>query len=144
MRGKKKNYYMETKQHATRKQMGQQIKKEIRENLETPTERMNFYGCQGEGWGKGQLGSLGWTCTHCYIETLLNVIWQPGWKGSLGENRCMEELLPCSPETIKTLLISHIPTQNKKIKNEYLETNNNDNTTMQSLRMQQKQFLEGS
>ena len=37
MRGKKKNYYMETKQHATRKQMGQQIKKEIRENLETPT-----------------------------------------------------------------------------------------------------------
>ena len=21
----------------------------------------------GEGWGKGQVRSLGWTCTHCYI-----------------------------------------------------------------------------
>ena len=24
------------------------------------------YGSRGEGWGEG-LGSLGWTCTHCYI-----------------------------------------------------------------------------
>ena len=33
MRGK--NDYMETKQHAMRKQMGPQIEKGIRENLET-------------------------------------------------------------------------------------------------------------
>ena len=33
-----------------------------RTNLRLPAPR-------GEGWGKGQLGSLGWTCTHCYILT---------------------------------------------------------------------------
>ena len=27
------------------------------------------YGCQGEVWGKGQLGALGWICTHCCIKT---------------------------------------------------------------------------
>ena len=27
---------------------------------------------------------------------------------------CMDECLPCSPETITTLLISYIPIQNKK------------------------------
>ena len=26
-----------------------------------------IYGCRGEDEGKGQLGSLGWTCTHSYI-----------------------------------------------------------------------------
>ena len=49
--------------------------------------------------GKGQLGSLGSTCTHnaifkmdSYKDLLystwnsLNVMWQPGWEGSLGEN----------------------------------------------------------
>ena len=25
------------------------------------------YGCQGKDVGKGELGSLGWTCTRCYI-----------------------------------------------------------------------------
>ena len=53
----------------------------------------------GWGGGKGQLGSLGWSCTHCYVQndqptrtyclaqgTLLNVMWQPGWDRSLGEN----------------------------------------------------------
>ena len=50
------------------------------------------------GGGKGQLGSLGWTWTRCCIlngeptrsycraqGTLLHVMWQPGWEGSLGE-----------------------------------------------------------
>ena len=49
---------------------------------------------RGEG-----IGSLGRTCTHCYIlnglttrtcyiahGTLLSVMWQPGWERSLGEN----------------------------------------------------------
>ena len=56
---------------------------------------------------------------------------------------CTDELLPCSLETIKTLLISHIPTQNKKLKKEYLETNNNDNTTIQNLREAAKAVLRG-
>ena len=29
--------------------------------------REQAYGCQAEGWGKGELGNMGWTCTHCYI-----------------------------------------------------------------------------
>ena len=29
--------------------------------------REQTYGCQGKGWGKIQLGSLGSTCTYCYI-----------------------------------------------------------------------------
>ena len=55
-----------------------------------------------------ELGSLGLTCTNCWITssniekwitskvllyiaqgTLLNVLWQPGWEGSLGENGYM-------------------------------------------------------
>ena len=52
--------------------------------------------------GKGQLGSLGKSCTHCYIQNgqptstgciahgiLLNVMCQPGWEGGLGENGYM-------------------------------------------------------
>ena len=47
--------------------------------------------------------------------TLVNVMWQPGWEGSLGEmDTCMAESLHCSPETITTLLISYTPIQNKK------------------------------
>ena len=30
------------------------------------SQRMNFC-CRGKDEEKGQLGSLGWTCTHCYI-----------------------------------------------------------------------------
>ena len=43
--------------------------------------------------------------------TLLNVMWQPGWKGSLGENRtrlCMAESVCCPPEII-TSLIDYTP-----------------------------------
>ena len=41
--------------------------------------------------------------------TLLNVIWQPAWEWSLGENGCMYMAvhLHCSPETVPTLLIGY-------------------------------------
>ena len=40
--------------------------------------------------------------------TLLNVMWQPGWDGSLGKNgyMCTYESLCCLPETITTVFIS--------------------------------------
>ena len=56
---------------------------------------------KGKGWGKGQLESLESTCTHVIFKmdkqqayciaqgTLFNIMWQPGWKGSLGENGYM-------------------------------------------------------
>ena len=49
--------------------------------------------------------------------TLLNVVWQGGWKGSSRENWYMYlygESLCCPPETIKLLLIGYTPIQNKK------------------------------
>ena len=52
------------------------------------------------------------TVKHMY---LLNVTWQPGGEGNLGENGdciCMAESLCCAPETITTLLISCTPIQN--------------------------------
>ena len=73
--------------------------------------------------GEGQLGSLGWTCTHCCIlneqptrthciaqRTLLNVVWQPGWQGVLGRMDpclCMAESLCYSSETVTMLLTGH-------------------------------------
>ena len=70
--------------------------------------------------------------TYCIAHgTLLNVMWQHGWDGSLVENGymyiygvwgrmvtciCMAKSLHCSPETITTLLISYTPMQNKKLK----------------------------
>ena len=51
--------------------------------------------------------------------TLLNVMWQPGWEGSLGRMDtciCMAESLHWSPETITTLLTGYTPIQNKKFK----------------------------
>ena len=47
--------------------------------------------------------------------TLLSVMWQPGWEGSLGDNGYMH-MYDCSLETITTLLISYNPIQNKKFK----------------------------
>ena len=44
--------------------------------------------------------------------TLLSVIWQPGWEGSLGRmDTCMymAESLCCSPEAVTTLLIGYSP-----------------------------------
>ena len=55
-----------------------------------------------EGWGRGIVREFGtdmytllhlrWkpTRTHCIAQgTLLNVMWQPGWEGNLGENGYM-------------------------------------------------------
>ena len=68
---------------------------------ETHRLREPTFGYRGEGWREGA-GSLGLTCPHCYIQngkptrtycvaqgTLLNVTWQPGREGSLGENGYM-------------------------------------------------------
>ena len=44
--------------------------------------------------------------------TLLNVMWQPGWEGSLGENEYvyigMAESLHCSPENVTTLFANQL------------------------------------
>ena len=59
--------------------------------------------------------------------TLLNVVWQPGWEGSLGENGYMYvygcEILCCPPETITSLLMAIL--QNK-IKSFLLEKKSRD------------------
>ena len=59
------------------------------------------YGFQGKGWGQGRDNQGVWDgCVHnamsetdnqqetsCMAQgTLLNVMWQPGWEGSLEEN----------------------------------------------------------
>ena len=45
--------------------------------------------------------------------TLLSVMWQPGWEGTLGENgyvyMYMAESLCCPPETMTALLIGYTP-----------------------------------
>ena len=58
-------------------------------------------GGEGEGWVEGIAREFGmnmytllylkWTTNkECITQgTLLNVIWQPGWKVSLGENGCI-------------------------------------------------------
>ena len=57
------------------------------------------------------------TSIYCIAHgTLLNVMWQPGWEGSLGENTYMAESLCSLPGTITTLLISSTPIQNTKFK----------------------------
>ena len=51
--------------------------------------------------------------------SLLNLIWKPGWEGSLHRIDiciCMAESLWCSPEITTTLLIGYTPIQNKKLK----------------------------
>ena len=69
---------------------------------ETHRLREQTYGFLGEGWGERIVREFGmdmytlpylkWITTGTYYiaqGTLLNVIWQPGWKGSLGENEYM-------------------------------------------------------
>ena len=88
---------------------------------ETHRFREQTYSCQGEGLGGkdsyGVWDGHGHTVIFKRAETypiahgtLLNVIWQPGWEGSLEEmNACIyvTESLCCSPEAITTLLISY-------------------------------------
>ena len=56
---------------------------------------------------------------------LLNVIWQPGWEGSLEEKGyiyiCMAEFLCCLLETTTTLLIGYTPIKSKKFKKKNVE-----------------------
>ena len=56
---------------------------------------------------------------HCIVhETLLNVMWQPGWE-EIWERMdaciCMAEFLHCSSETIATFLIGLYPTTKLKV-----------------------------
>ena len=58
---------------------------------------------------------------HCTVQgTLLDVMGQPGWEESFGENGYMyiyiAESFHCSPETITTLLIGYTSIKNKKLK----------------------------
>ena len=57
--------------------------------------------------------------TNCRDQgTLFNVMWQPGWEGSLGRmDTCvsMTKSLCYSPETI-TFLIDYTPVENKSLK----------------------------
>ena len=54
---------------------------------------------------------------HCLAHgTLLNIMWQAWWEGSLRENGYTSMSLLCAPETVITLLISYNPAQNKKVK----------------------------
>ena len=85
----------------------------------------------GEGWGKGQLGSLGWTCIYTtmlkmsnqqgptvesleFCSMLYGCLNGRGIWGIMETCVCMAESLHCSPETIITLLIGYTPIQNKK------------------------------
>ena len=65
-------------------------------NILTDLEN-DFMVTREKGGREGELGSLGWTGTHCYIlneyptrtyyraqGTLLNIMQQPGWKGGWG------------------------------------------------------------
>ena len=82
---------------------------------------------------KGKFGSLGWTCTALFkmdnqqgpTGTLLNIMWQPGWEGSLGENGHVYVYVWLSPFTVHLkssqhhLLNGYTPVQNKEFwKNE--------------------------
>ena len=87
--------------------------------------REQTYGCRGKGHlGMGmytllylkQITNKGHSIAH---GTLLNVMWWPGWEGSLAVGGmdtdtyiCMAEPLCCSSETITTLLLGYTPTQN--------------------------------
>ena len=51
--------------------------------------------------------------------TLLNIMWQPGWAGNLGERGtsvCMTGSLHYSAATVTTSLLGHTPGLNKKLK----------------------------
>ena len=103
------------------------------------------YGCQGEGiW----FGSLGLTCTHCYVKkNLLYNTWNCSMscgsldgKGIWGRmDTCVytAESLLCLSETIIILLISCTPTQNLKFflkenKSVFIYLLNHNNNTNES------------
>ena len=104
--------------------------------LQKQTHRLRerTYGCQWEGWGERIVREFGtdrytllyfkWiTNKDCTAHgTPQNVMWQPGWEGSLGENGyciCMAESLCHPPEMITTLLITVFQYKIKSLKNRY-------------------------
>ena len=58
------------------------------------------------------------TGTYLAHGTLLNVMWEPGWRGGCCRRMdtcvCVTESLDCSPEAITTLLTGYTPIQYKK------------------------------
>ena len=73
---------------------------ELTYKRETHRLRECAYGYQGKGWREGIVKEFGvgmyillyleeiTSRTYCVAQgTLLNVMWQTGWEGSLGENR---------------------------------------------------------
>ena len=88
----------------------------------------------GEGWLEGLVREFGidiytllylkWITnsriTYCRAHgTLLNVMWQPGCEGRMGENGYMYIIVESFcylSETITTFLISYTPISNKKFK----------------------------
>ena len=66
------------------------------------THREQTYACQREGWGEGIVREFGMDIyTLLYLKWIINkdllystqnsaqIMWQPGWEGSLGENGYM-------------------------------------------------------
>ena len=75
---------------------------------------------------------------YCIAQgTLLNVMWQPGWENSLGENGFMYMSLHCPPETVTMLLIGYTPIKNKvfffKWRVQKLESNSSIRTSSNPL-----------
>ena len=80
-------------------------------------------GWEGCGEWREEIGSLGWTCTHCYISNgwpkgptvyhrelclmLCGSLDGRGVWGRMDTCVCMAESLHCLPETITTLLIGY-------------------------------------
>ena len=88
---------------------------------------------RGKNEGKGELGSLEWTCTHTNIKMdnqqgppVEHMEFSSRLCGSL-EGRgvwrrrdtctCMAESLCCPPETITTMLIGHMTIKSKTLNN---------------------------
>ena len=108
----------------------------IRVNLLTEQKRLTdlenkLMIAEGKDRGKEWSGSLGWTCTHCYIKmdnqqgsTLkhmeLHSVPDGNWLsvpdsldgrgiwGRMDTRICMAESLRCSPEIIMTLLVNRL------------------------------------
>ena len=69
--------------------------------------QQQVYGCRREGWGIGIVRELGmdmytllylkWINKDLAQETLLNVMWQPGWEGSLEFSSVLNHVQLCDP-----------------------------------------------
>ena len=74
--------------------------------------QQQVYGCRREGWGIGIVRELGmdmytllylkWINKDLAQETLLNVMWQPGWEGSLEFSSVLNHVQLCDPMDCST------------------------------------------